>query len=369
MKRRKFLARTLASAGALALPPTLLAQEAPNPWDTKARPLRLLVLGGTNYVGPAIVDEALARGHEVTLFNRGITRPQLYPDAEKLRGLRGSSEEDLSALVGGRRWDAVVDVWPEHSALVGTAAKLLADRVDFFYFISSIAVYRDFSRAGLSETAAVRDGETGYGGEKARAESLVADLYPDRYGVARCHSIFGPRDNGSTLHYWLRRFATYDKVAAPGNGHDPVQFVDVRDVGIWVLESLERKIVGIHNLAAPPLSFREFLGHCRSAVDSAAEPIWIDGKFVYDQGIRAFDEMPVWIPEHEDPGFFGVSAKKAEQAGMRFRPHPETIAAAWKWYQSAFFNGTLFPHNGWGISREREEQLLRAWQDRAMKSS
>ena len=328
--------------------------------------MRLLVLGGTNFVGPAIVEEALSRGHVVTLFNRGITRPELFPDIEKLRGLRGSSREDLSALDGRRRWDAVIDVWPEQSALVDATAKMLVDRVDFYYFISSIAVYRDFTRPGLKETAEVRHNEPGYGGEKTRAESLVANLYSDRYGVARCHSIFGPRDPGSTLHYWLRRFAAFDEVAAPGDGRDPVQFVDVRDVAIWTIKSIERKLTGTHNMAAPPLLFSEFLECCKFAVDSSAKPIWIDGDFIYDQGIRAFDELPVWIPKDEDPGFFGISSEKARQAGMRFRTPQETITAAWNWYQSAFFNDTQFPHNGWGISREREEQLLRAWKERTM---
>ncbi len=362
MKRRTFLAGTMASAGTLAFAPASLAFAA----DSEVGPLRLLVLGGTNYVGPAIVDEALSRGHEVTLFNRGITRPELFPNVEKLRGLRGTPREDLSALDGRRRWDAVIDVWPEQSELVDSTAKLLIDRVDFYYFISSIAVYRDFSRPGLNETAKVRHGDPGYGGEKTRAESLVADLYSERYGVARCHSIFGPRDPGATLHYWLRRFATHDEVAAPGDGLDPVQFVDVRDIANWVVYSIERRLTGIHNLAAPPVLFREFLEACKSAVGSSTRPVWIDGDFVYDQGIRAVDEMPLWIPKDEDPGFFDISSEKAKQAGMRFRPHQETIAAAWKWYQSAFFKDTQFPHNGWGISREREERLLRAWKERSM---
>jgi len=362
MKRRTFLARTLASASALALAPSSRVVAG----EPKVGPLRLLVLGGTNFVGPAIVELALSRGHDVTLFNRGITRPELYPGIEKLRGLRGTSREDLDSLGGRRQWDAVIDVWPEQSALVEATAKLLADRVDFYYFISSIAVYRDFSRPVLDETAGTRHGDPGYGGEKARAESLVADLYSDRYGVARCHSIFGPRDPGSTLHYWLRRYAAYDEVAAPGDGRDPVQLVDVRDIANWVVESIERKLTGIHNLAAPPRSFREFLDSCKSAVGSSAQSTWIDEDFIKDQGIRAFDELPLWIPKDEDPGFFGISSEKAEQAGMQFRPHQETTNAAWNWYQSAFFKDTQFPHNGWGISREREERLLREWKERSM---
>ena len=133
MRRRTFLASSLASASALALTPASRAVSR----EARPEPLRLLVLGGTNFVGPAIVDAALSRGHRVTLFNRGITRPELFPNAEKLRGLRGTKREDLSALSGTRHWDAVVDVWPEQSALVESTAKLLVDRVSFYYFISS----------------------------------------------------------------------------------------------------------------------------------------------------------------------------------------------------------------------------------------
>ncbi|MDJ0655371.1 MAG: NAD-dependent epimerase/dehydratase family protein [Xanthomonadales bacterium] len=327
----------------------------------------MLVLGGTNFVGPAIVDAALSRGHRVTLFNRGITRPELFPNAEKLRGLRGTKREDLSALSGTRHWDAVVDVWPEQSALVESTAKLLVDRVSFYYFISSIAVYRDYSRPGVKETAEVRRNDPGYGGEKSRAESIIGKLYADRYGVARCHSIFGPRDPGSTLHYWLRRFAAHNQVAAPGDGGDPIQFVDVRDVALWVVQSIERKLAGIYNMASAPMPFREFLAACKSAVDSSAALTWIEKDFIYQQGIRAFNELPLWIPKEEDPGFFGISSEKAQQAGMRFRPHQETVAAAWNWYRSAFFKDTQFPHNGWGISRQREERLLHAWQDQVLK--
>jgi len=360
MKRRTFLSHAVASASALAF------SRSSRGFDHGgiAAPLNLLVLGGTNFVGPAVVEEAITRGHNVTLFNRGITRPELFPGLQKLRGFRATSQGDLSALHGHRRWDAVVDVWPEQSALVEATAKLLVKRVDYYYFVSSIAVYRDFSMPGLDESALVRHGDPGYAGEKVEAEAIVADLYADKYGIARCHSIFGPRDPGSTLHYWLRRFAEFEEVVVPGDGRDPVQFVDVRDVAAWIVESVERKLIGVYNLACPPLSFREFIDSCRSAVGSSADPVWVDAEFIYGQGIHAFDEMPLWIPQQEDPGFFRISSKKAERAGMKFRSPRETTAAAWNWYQSVFFKDTLFPHNGWGISRQREEELMRAWKQR-----
>ena len=359
MKRRTFLSRSLACTASLALP--LSMPKAAEALSTK--PLNLLVLGGTNFVGPAIVEAALARGHNVTLFNRGITRPNLFGGLEKLRGYRSISENNLDALHGTRKWDAVIDVWPEHSRLVEATATLLVDRVDYYYFVSSIAVYRDFSQPGLDEDAEVRVGEQGYGGEKVASEAIVSNLYEGRYGVGRCHAIFGYRDPGSTLHYWLRRLSQHDEVVAPGNGKDPIQFVDVRDVAAWTVGAIERKQPGVFNLAGRPIGFSDFLEACRQAVGMSPSLVWMEKDFIYDQGVRSFDELPVWIPQSEDPGFFRISARKAEDAGAVFRPPVATIAEAWRWYQSAFFKDTIFPHNGWGISRTREQELLEAWKN------
>ena len=357
MKRRTFLSQALAASGACALPELAHARAA-----TSGRPLNLLVLGGTNFLGPAVIEAGLARGHAITTFNRGITRPKMFQEIEKLYGFRGRTENELSALAGRRRWEAVIDVWPEHSRLVEATAKLLAERADYYYFVSSIAVYRNYNEIGLDENAPLRMGEQGYGGEKAASEALVAGLYGDRFGVGRCHSIFGPRDPGSSLHYWLRRLSRHEKIAAPGSGRDPLQFIDVRDVASWIIASVEKKQLGVFNLAGPPLSFQKFLEICKQATGSTAEFEWIDRDFVYAQKIRSFDELPLWIPNSEDPGFFQISAEKARRAGMQVRPQAETIAAAWRWYQSAFFKDTQFPHNGWGIHREREEALMDQWQ-------
>ena len=364
MKRRTFLGYTTSLtatlAGVAAIPQAVSAMAA----RSSSKPLNILVLGGTNFVGPAIVTEALARGHNVTLFNRGITRPELFPELEKLRGFRGGPSQNLDALRSRRQWDAVIDVWPANGAMVEATARLLADRTAFYFFVSSIAAYQSFREPGMVETAALRAGEEGYGGEKVAAEAIVEDLYKDRFGVARCHAIFGSRDPGSSLHYWLRRLHQHEEIAAPGNGDDPIQFVDVKDVASWTVRAIEQKNSGIHNLVSSTTSFSEFLNLCKNTVNSSAILEWVDGDFIYDQNIRGFDGMPLWFPQEEDPGFFRISAEKAKDAGMRFRPYEDTLADAWRWYQSAFFNDTTFPHNGWGVSREKEEALLGAWRAR-----
>ncbi|MBT8079271.1 MAG: NAD-dependent epimerase/dehydratase family protein [Gammaproteobacteria bacterium] len=356
MDRRSFLHSAALSAIALSAP--VVARSAKTTASQK-----ILVLGGTNFLGPAIVEAALSGGHEVTLFNRGVTRPQLFPGTEKLRGDRRNGVHGLSALGRGRTWDAVIDVWPADTSMVEASAKLLAERAEYYFFVSSIAVYRSFARPWVDESAELRLRESGYGGEKARAERIVSTLYPERHGVARCPSIFGPRDPGSSLHYWLRNFYRNDEVLAPGAGDDPVQFVDVRDVARWIVDSAVQKRAGIYNTAAPPIRFADFLNMSRIATESDAKLVWVPKDFLYSQDVEAFTQLPMWIPVNEDPGFFQISAKLAHDEGFETRPPQRTLTAAWRWYQSAFFDDTIFPHNGWGMSNEMQVQLLSSWHD------
>ena len=356
MNRRMFLGAATAAASCLLSRSDLFAANA-------TRPMKILVLGGTNFVGPAIVERALSAGHEITLLNRGITRPHLFPDVEKLKGDRRMGSKGLEALGSSRSWDAVIDVWPAEEALVRDSASHLVDRVGYYFFVSSIAVYRSFAHPWVKESAELRLQEDGYGGEKARTERLIANLYPGRFGIARCPSIFGPRDPGSTLHFWLRNLHQNPEVLAPGSGKDPVQFVDVRDVARWVVGSVHNKLTGVFNTAAPPLSFAEFLDACRTVTQSQAKLTWLGKDYLYSQGVEAFTQVPLWVPVEEDPGFFQISSDKAYREGFRPRPAGETIAAAWRWYQSSFFDGTTFPHNGWGLGYEQQEELLSGWRE------
>lgn len=354
MNRRLFLGAAAATASHVLSGSEVFAAQA-------TKPKKILVLGGTNFVGPAIVERALSLGHEVTLFNRGITRPDLFPGVEKLRGDRRMGSTGLKALGGSRTWDAVIDVWPGEEALVRKSAIHLADRVAYYYFVSSIAVYRSFSDPWVAESAELRLDEEGYGGEKARAEAAVESLYPNRFGIARCPSIFGPRDPGSTLHYWLRNLQQRSEVLAPGSGKDPIQFVDVRDVGHWIVDCVQNQLAGVFNVTAPPLTFAKFLDACRAATQSSAKLTWLSKDYLYSQDVEAFTELPLWVPVEEDPGFFQISSDKASRRGLGTRPADQTIAAAWRWYQSTFFDGITFPHNGWGLSYERQANLIAGW--------
>ncbi len=358
MRRRDFLG----ALGAAALLPH------PGDADSPPRaPKRLLVLGGTNFVGPAVVSEAMARGHEVTLFNRGITRPHLFPELEKLRGTRSATGGGLGALEGARRWDAVIDVWPEQRGLVEETAALLRDRTDYYAYVSSIAVYSDFSGPGMDETARVRAGPPGeYGVEKAAAEAAVRAAYPGRHAIVRCPAIVGPYDPGSSYHFWLRRLANRDEVLCPGSGLDPVQIVDVRDVARWTLDSVDASRPGTFNLTGPwpPRTMRDFLTETADAVGAAARLTWVDADFLRrDQGVYSFSDMPLWAPLDEDEGFFQISGEAALEAGASYRPVADTARASWAWFRSHFFKDVVFPLHGSGIAAEREDAILAAWRE------
>lgn len=361
MKRRDFLAA--AAAGTVSA----LAGCSSQVHKTDS-PKQILVLGGTNFVGPAVVERAIDAGHEVTLFNRGITRPHLFPELEKLRGTRSIADSDLTALHGARRWDAVIDVWPWQSGLVEETLRLLADRTDYYFFCSSIAVYRDFSSPGIDESAAVHDEDPGwYSGEKALAEQAVRRHFQDAHGISRCHAILGPRDDGYSYHYWLRRMATFDEVLAPGNGSDPVQYVDVRDVAAWIVECVELQRNGTCNLTGPvsPVSLEDFLDRSRSGIGSDARLVWVDADFLRrDQNVRSFTDLPLWAPLDEDEGFYQIDGSKAVDHGIAYRPVEETARDAWRWHRSHFYRDVSFPVNGIGLSRDREEQILAAWHRR-----
>ncbi len=330
---------------------------------------KILILGGSNFVGPAMVEQALAKGHEVTLFNRGVTRPYLFPKVEKLRGDRNPQSEDLSALAGRRRWDAVIDVWPEHQDKVERTARLLADRVEYYYFVSSIAAYSNFDRPGMDEEAPLRVDEEDnyYGGEKARTEEFLQAFLPGRAGSGRCQAILGPLDDGWAYHYWLKRLSDYDEVLAPGSGDDFVQYVDVRDVAAWTIDCVERRRAGPYNITGPqpPMTMRSFLEETNKALGGRARLVWADADFLRrDQDIRSFDHMPLWAPLDEDEGFYQISSAKGLKEGMNFRPLAETARDAYRWSQSHFFKNVTFPHSGYGISREKEELALAAWKAR-----
>ncbi len=335
---------------------------------------KILILGGTGFLGPHVVERALARGHTVTLFNRGKTGADRFPDVEKIRGDRGPGPtSDLSGLKNDRRWDAVVDVWANDPDVVVPMAKLLADRVDFYFFVSSIAVYKEYSKIGMDETAPTRLDRPGYGGNKARSEKALLEMFSDRVGIARPSAIMGPGDESLSYHYWLSRLAKDQEIVAPGTGTDAfAQYVDVRDVASWIIDSVERARGGVFNVHSGPAQFRVFLEESSKGIGGKAKLVWIDGDFLRnEQHVRPFDNLPFWTPDR--PGFEQISSTKAHAAGWSERPLAEMARDAWAWYQKTVPLDLVYPQKQygfeWGISAEREREILTAWRLRSAKPS
>src|SRR5262249_4709927 len=301
--RRELIKLGAFTAAASFLPRSILAAV-----STK----KILILGGTGFLGPPVVERALARGHTITLFNRGKTAADLFPNVEKIHGDREKGE--LDGLRNDRRWDVVIDVWANDPAVVVPMAELLAKRTDYYHFVSSIAAYADYSKIGMDETAPTRLEKSGYGGNKAKSEKALTDLLGDRVGICRPCAIIGPRNDGLAYHFWLSRLAKNQEIVAPGTGDDAVvEYVDVRDVANWIVDCVEQSRAGIYNTVSEPLPFREFLGQSFRGIDGKAKLIWVNGGFLRnEQNVGTFNNMPFWNPDR--PGFDAISSAKARAA-------------------------------------------------------
>jgi 2'-hydroxyisoflavone reductase len=327
--------------------------------------MKLLVLGGTIFLGRYLVEAALARGHEVTLFNRGQHNPDLFPDVEKLRGDRNG---DLTALAG-RRWDAVIDTCGYIPRIVRTSAELLADAVEHYTFISSISVYPLDSPAGVDETAPVDTiedetveeitGET-YGALKALCEQAAESAIPGRVLNIRPGLIVGPHDLTDRFTYWPARIQRGGEVMAPGKPNGPIEFIDVRDLADWNIRMAEDRQTGIYNATGPDkqLTMGVFLDTCREVLNREAKLTWVDESFLEKHQVAAFSEMPLWLPEAMN-ALNTTDCRKAFAAGLNIRPMAETIQATVAWAESRPAD------HAWraGISSARELELLESWRN------
>jgi 2'-hydroxyisoflavone reductase len=327
--------------------------------------MKLLILGGSVFLGRHLVEAALARGHEVTLFNRGRHNPDLFPDVEKLRGDR---DGDLSALQG-RTWDAAIDTCGYLPRIVKMSAELLADALNHYTFISSLSVYADFSVAGIDETAPVGTlsdetveevtGET-YGPLKALCEQAAERAIPIRVLNVRPGLIVGPHDPTDRFAYWVHRIANGGEVLAPGNGQTLVQFIDARDLAEWNVRMMEANQTGIYNATGldAPLTMGQLLNECKTVSGSGAQLTWVDEQFLLDAKVQPWSELPLWIPESSpmSAGFSAFNCGKAIAAGLTFRPLAETIRDTLAWDKTRPTDA----QRG-GLKPEREAELLEAW--------
>ncbi len=337
----------------------------------------LLILGGTKFLGRHLVDAALARGHRVTLFNRGRQDPAAYPDVEQLRGDRNGALDALR----GRRWDACVDPSGYIPRIVRDSARLLAPAVGHYTFVSTVSVYAD-NRHGYDESGPVgaitpeqlaemestdlKDPVTAknfgelYGPLKARCERAVEEELPGRALVVRPGLIVGPFDLTDRFGYWVRRVAQGGEVLAPGRPERVIQIIDACDLAEWTIAMSERRATGVFNATGPDraLPMGEVLDACRAAGGSDATFTWVSETFLAGQQVAPWSEMPLWIPEEpEMAGFFETAIARALAAGLTFRPLATTVGDSLAWERTRPAD-TQFRA---GITRERERELLEAW--------
>jgi 2'-hydroxyisoflavone reductase len=320
--------------------------------------MKLLVLGGTKFLGRHAVDAALLGGHEVTIFTRGRTNPDLFPKVEHLVGDR---DGELDAL-GNRAFDGVVDTSGYVPRIVRQSAELLRDRVDRYVFVSSISVYADFSEpvseatpvAELADAASEEIMED-YGGLKAACERVVEEVYADRSARVRAGLIVGPYDPTDRFTYWPRRIARGGTVLGPGEPTAPVQFVDARDLAAWLVKLALEGPGGTFNATGPaePLSFAALLDRARAAIGSDAEVVWVDEQRVLDAGGEAWSELPLWLPGSEHAGMARADIAKALAAGLTFRPVEETVVDTLAWDRTVDGDRPTLTH-------EREQEILAA---------
>ena len=381
--RRDFLKTTAAAGGAVAagvgpLALTGCAVEGDGPAagsedggvSQAANPLKILILGGTGFIGPHQVEFALSRGHEVTLFNRGRTNAQLFPEVEKLVGDR---ESDLTALEG-RSWDVVVDNSATNAPhWVEASANLLRDSCERYIFVSTRSVYADTSRVPMTSDAPVWTHELAgvepgaerlpYGLGKAVSEQIVRDVFgEDRTIVMRPGLIIGPGDPTDRFTYWPVRIHRGGEVLAPGDGTDPVQIIDVRDFGDWLVRMAEARESGTYNVVGPrtPRPMAEMLYGIRAVTTAETTFTWVDTDFVIDAGLRPYGEMPVWRPARDGAeGFARFDLTPEVEKGLTFRSLADTTAATLEFHFSRTAERQAEVFNR--LSPEREAEVLAMW--------
>lgn len=328
--------------------------------------MKLLIIGGTVFLGRAVVEFALAHGHEVTLFNRGQSNATLFPDIERIHSNRDGG---LQALAG-RTFDACLDTCGYVPRIVGASAQFLKDAVNHYAFVSSVSAYAKPSPDGVDESSdlATMDdpsveeitGES-YGPLKALCEAEVTAAFGDRALLIRPGLIVGPHDVTDRFTYWPWRAAQGGRILAPGRPNRPIQFIDVRDLAAWIVRMLEAGETGVYNAASAPGTFtmESLLRTCCDVSGKDCELIWVADGFLNEHEVGAWMELPLWIPEDADiaSGFFDFRADRAIADGLTFRPVEETVRATMDWSR------TRAEDHHWrgGLRQEREGELLEDW--------
>lgn len=334
--------------------------------------MRLLILGGTTFLGRHLVEAARSGGHDVTLFNRGQTNPDLYPE---LHTIIGDRDGNLDALEG-RMWDTVIDTSGRLPRLVKASATLLADACDQYIFLSSVSVYSERDAKDIGEDAPLaqlaneesEDVVADYAALKVLCEREVTAAMSGRALNVRAGLLVGPYDNTARFTYWPWRIAQGGEVLAPGKPARTIQLIHARDLADWLTHAAEERLTGTLNATGPehPLTMGDFLDACRQVTSSTAQFTWVDEDFLLDHEVIAFTELPLWLRQASE-GMLAVNIQKARAAGLRSRPIEDTIRETFGWHAKLCAEGDgrscgLYRVEGKaGLNPQRERSLLEIW--------
>ena len=375
MLRRDFLRTATVAAGA-ALAGRGLA--APRGAGAAQTPLRILILGGTGFIGPYQVRYAVERGHRVSVFNRGRRQADLPDGVEHLQGDRNN---DLASL-RGKEWDVVIDNPTTLPFWVRDAASLLREAAGHYLFVSTISVYADTSRPGMDETTPLARYQGAdpmaetmqsfsanpnelYGALKALSEAEAERWFPGRTTIVRPGLIVGPGDPTDRFTYWPARVARGGEVLAPGRPSDPVQFIDARDLAEWTVRMVEQRAAGVYNATGPatPLGMGGMLAAMEPLAEQPVRFTWVDADFLAANGASPWSDLPVWVPPvGTEEGFAQVSIRRALDRGLTFRPLSQTARDTLAWHRTR--PAAQQERLQAGLTPEREAELLARWRSR-----
>lgn len=325
--------------------------------------MKVLLIGGTGFIGRHVVEAALACGHAVTLFSRGKTNPELFPQVAKLHGDRDGG----LAVLAGQTWDAVIDTCGYLPRVVGASARFLAGAVGHYTYISSMSVYaredvpfddETAELVTLADPTAEDPSDEFYGGLKALCEQAVLAALPEKALIVRPGIVVGPYDPSDRYTYWPERISRGGEVLAPAAQTRPIHYIDVRDLAGWVLRMAEAGGTGIYNVTGPQRhhTFGDLIAACQKAAGSPARITWVPEEFLLAQGVEPWLELPLWVPSTM-PVYLPRSIDKALAAGLTFRPAEVTAADTLRWAVSR----PAEVRRRTGLTPEREAELLRAW--------
>lgn len=376
VSRRRFLASSATVGGALTLGlPSLARALAPEPGSASvvdeprrtSAPLRILILGGTGFIGPNQVQYALDRGHSVTLFNRGVTNSTLFPNVPRLIGDRNLP--DGHKALGSGEWDVVIDNPTANPNWVRDAGRALKGRTKHYIFVSTISVFADLSVVvdengpllPPADIDATFDPKS-YGQNKVRSEMEARTQFGDQLTIIRPGLIVGPGDLSDRFSYWPVRIDRGGEVLAPGTPNDPVQYVDAKDLSEWMIRLAENRTLGTFNASGPrmPTTVAEMLYGIKAVTTSGPQFTWVAADFLAANQVRAWSDMPVWVPPAgRTANFARVNCSKAHASGLTFRPLAETAAATLAWYKTR--PAAEQEKARAGLAAERELAVLAAW--------